>query len=356
MRTKAILSGLMAFAIGSAGAATIATPASAAEQPVVRKAYFNAAELRAASVRADRLPATATKARSRVAEHLNDQARLGRVVDERTVSVASLPDPFTPGRRIDVVWEGEQAPQSIEIQLAEFADGSGQMGMGVESGGAPATAIVPTSTGAGYSAGSNPKNMYKQNNGCTTTWFDPHYTADRDHKMVSCWEWWAQPSTVHWVYNRWMLWTPAVPKFGLYKTTDLYAASRPWAGYESRLPKLNDWSPRYLNATCYTAGTFTLSGTYGGVTGEVSVPYNKCEDYWLDINTTSRKIGIDYQLDDTTWNGRTGQMYMDVAGDFNASNSTVVPIMADYNWATVANQFVQGTWQKQHWVQKDSGW
>lgn len=338
----------------------IATPASADvtdEKPVVQKARFEAADIAAASVRADRLPKDAIQARSRVTEHLEEQVRLGRLVDERSLSVASLPDPFNPGEMVDMVWEREQTPQSLEIQLAEHPDGRAQMGMGVEAAGSPTADSVPTSAGAGYSAGTDPDNMYKQDNACTTTWFVPNYDADRDHKLVSCWEWWAQPGTVHWVYNRWMLWTPALQDSNFFQavTTDLYIAARPWVGHESKLPKLNDWAPRSIDDDCSSAGTVTLSGEYNGVGGSIGIPLTKCVDRILDINSVSRKIAVDYQQDDDTNTGSLGQMYMDVAGDFDASNSSVIPVMADYNWATVTYGSITG-FQKENWVQKDSGW
>ncbi len=326
----------------------------------MRTARFSAAELSAASQRGDQASTKSEKLRQRVTEHLGQQVRAGRLLDERALKVAVLPDPFKRGAEVHAVWDSASVPQSIVVQRADFADGGSQMGMGVGSSGDPEAAVAangPTATGSGFGAGRTPKNMYKQNNGCTDAWFAPGYPSSRDHKMTSCWEWWAQSATVHWVYNRWLLWTPAVPSVGTYRTTDLYAASRPWTGHESRLTKLNDWEPRSLNATCYTAGTAKLGGSFGGVTGEVSIPYQKCEDYWLDVSASTRKIGIDYQLDDDTNSGRTGQMYMDVAGDFNASNTVIVPTMADYNWATVRScTGPQSVCYKRSFVKKDSGW
>lgn len=176
--------------------------------------------------------------------------------------------------------------------------------------------------------------------------------------MVSCWEWWGVDGTPHWVYNRWQLWTPAPTKYSWdgYETTDLYAAARPWQGQEWKLVSLYDWEPRSINATCYTAATFSLG--FGG--SSVDIPYQMCEDYWLDINTNSRKIGIDYLHDDGTWFGRTGQMYMDVAGSYEAADRFVLPVNADYNWATVAycSYILPGApaCEKNNWVHKDSGW
>lgn len=350
----------------------IATPVSAdvtGEKPVVQKARFDAADIEAASVRADRLSRSAIptsgvegsegRTRSRVAEHLEEQVRLGRLVDERSLNVASLPDPFNPGETVEIVWEGEQAPQSIEIQLVEHPDGGAQMGMGVETAGSPTAESIPTSAGAGFSGGINPKNMYKQDNACTTTWFEPNYPAQRDHKMVSCWEWWAQPGTVHWVYNRWMLWTPALidkDTGSNAETVDLYVAARPWTGHEWKLPKLNSWQPRSREGDCSTTSTLVLGGSYAGLQGEVQIPIRKCEDYWLDITSPTRKIAIDYLQDDNTTDGRVGQMYMDVAGDFDASDSRVIPVMADYNWVTM-NWYQWPIGQRfENWVQKDSGW
>jgi hypothetical protein len=353
----------MTAVLSLAGGVVAASPARAdpAEaEPRLRTVRFSATDLMAAARRADRLGTSSITLRKRVNEYLDQQARAGRLIDERLVSAAALPDPFKPGAEIHVVWDSSSIVQAIVLAQADFADGGNQVGMGVEVGGVPRStraARGPTATGSGFDAIRTQRNMYKEASGCVDTWFDPRYPSSRDHKMVSCFELWGQDRTVHWVYNRWQLWTPAVPSAGTYRTTDLYAAARPWRGLESRMARLNDWEPRSLDATCYTAATASLSGTYGGVTGQVSIPIQKCEDYWLDISSSTRKIGIDYQLDDDTNSGRQGQMYMDVAGDFDAINATVEPVMADYNWATVRScTGPQTVCSKRSFVRKDDGW
>lgn len=119
--------------------------------------------------------------------------------------------------------------------------------------------------------------------------------------------------------------------------------------------KLADWNPRSLQSQCDTTTNLTLGGAYGGITGSVTIPMNTCEDYWLDINTVNKKIAIDYLTDDSPLYGREGQMYMDVAGRYDASDSTVLPIWADYNWVTVGYCSIICS-ERSSFVAKDSGW
>jgi hypothetical protein len=340
--------------------AGVATAAPAQEADRVRVTRFDSKTLRAAEIDAQALsslPSGASGARkNRVQEHLTDAARAGRLVDERAVHVTTVPDPYARDTDITLVWDGAKAPESMTYAQNQLGtEEETAVAVGIQYGG-ESTPIRTLRTrraegGSGYGAGFNVRNMYKEDNGCATTWFVPKFPHTRDHKIVSCYEVWAQDRTVHFIYNRWALWTPAAHSLGVgVRTHDFYVAARPWRGHESKLVRLNDWAPRAPNQTCDNNQNFTLGGGYGGVTGTVSFPINVCQNYWLDINSNTRKIGIDFD------GVRAGQMYMDVAGDYNAVNATVLPIWADYNWMEVRPLCSQACPSPEYWVAKDSGW
>ncbi|MEU8153518.1 hypothetical protein AB0B94_07630 [Micromonospora sp. NPDC048986] len=339
-------------------AAFAAPVASAEARPAsVRTAQIDGATLRQGTVAAKSINSTAdVKSGQRLKEHLDDAARNGRLVDTLDTHLSTVADPFTPGATIQLAWDGDKAPESVRYARRDNAEGTADVAMGVQVGGneavkeRPRKATAGSSGGSGYAAGFNSSNMIRTDNYCTDTWFVPSYSSSRDHKITSCFEQWEQNATVHFVYNRWALWSPAPPPFGLSaNTVDFYVAARPWSGYASRFRSLNDWAPRAPTSACDTKATFTLGGTFAGVNGSVAIPINVCQQYRMDITASAKKIGIDFD------GSRSGQMYMDVAGDFSAINATTALLWADYNWVELrlCSPSVCGSEQ---WVAKDSGW
>jgi hypothetical protein len=344
-------SSLVAFG----GAANAATP-SKLGKPIVRTAQIDGTAVRAAAKNAGQIGVlSADPARQRIKEHLDEAARSGRLVDESVTHVSSVADPFKKGAQIRLAWDGDKAPEKISYSQADFGGGvPPSTAVGVQFGGGDGPgateAKAAPSAGSGYGAGFNQENMFRSHNNCADTWFNSGYNSNIDHKITSCFEVWEQNKTVHFVYNRWALWSPAPAPFGISaKTIDFYVASRPWKGKEGNFNQLNDWAPRAPSSACDTKATFDLGGGFGGVEGKVSIPINVCQNYRMDITASTKKVGIDFDGE------RAGQMYMDVAGDYSAINATVPLTWADYNWVEL---LVCGPTNcpSQKWVAKDSGW
>jgi len=290
------------------GTAALAAP-PAPNDTKAQVVHFDAAALQSSARSAASLSASDSGVRARIAEHLDMEARNGRLLDTRDTHVAQVSDPFNASAKIDLVWDSDKSPESLTYAKKNGSSATGgAVAMGLQYGGSSnKTGLKPTG-GSGYGAGFNYQNMRKAFYGCTTTWFVPGYFHNTDHKMVSCYEDWEQDRTEHFIYNRWALWTPGVDIFNNFSshTTDFYVASRPWKGYDTKFASLNDWNPRNFPSTCDTNKDLTLQGTYGGITGSVSFPMNICDQYHLDINTHPSpqgfKIGVDY---DPAGDGRT---------------------------------------------------
>jgi hypothetical protein len=169
---------------------------------------------------------TAAAAVGRVRSHLDDSARRGRLIDKSSMSVAELPDPFTAGETIAVVWDGPKSPTKVYYSRMEAETGKGHaVGIGLQMGDGDAT-TMPTvrtrsaRTGAGYAGGSDSGNMYLEDNGCSTAFQTPSYPYSGEaHKMVSCYEAWGLDQTPIWVYNRWSSFYKATPTSGVSATT-----------------------------------------------------------------------------------------------------------------------------------------
>jgi hypothetical protein len=368
--TTALLSATVSLAVPAPASAAPADTAPQASESTIRSVRIGRATIQAG---AKTVPALRKQIASeqglvsdvartemqRVTEHLDEAARNGRLVDESALRVSSVPDPLVAGELIQLAWEGEKAPEAISYHEKASPEGDERaVALGIELGGeadGPArrlTTTLASGTGSGFGAGYDVKNLRKAHNLCSDVWFDARSDLERDHKMTSCYEDWEQDRTPHFIYNRWTLWTPA-PGSGIYSytTRDLYIASRPWRGKEGNFRKLNSWEPRRGNRNCIETSPFTLSGTYAGVTGSASFPMHSCEEYQLDITASKFKIGMQF------YGSTKGQMYMDVAGDYTAINSTVPLVWADYNWVEV-QQCISAlcSGAKEQWVYKDSGW
>ncbi|WJK42487.1 hypothetical protein O7608_08970 [Solwaraspora sp. WMMA2056] len=366
--TDRLAAACTAAVVGVSGV-LIALPAQAApaatEVADARVVTFDRAELRAVTRAVSgvggsgRTDSVDDSLRQRVKEHIEDAVRAGRLVDERRLMSASIADPYNRGRRINMIWDGEKGPDRVTYaSMGESPESGMAAALGVQWGGedaaeAPMTKSARVTGGSGYGAGFNVTGMRNADSNCATTWFTSGWNSSRDHKIVSCYEDWEQDGTVHYVYNRWALWTPAPAPWPYTTTTkDFYVAARAWSGHEYKFARLRDWAPRSgdLISSCDSSRNFTLGGSYGGVSASVSIPINVCQNYWMDITTTSPwKIGIDFD------GSRSGQMYMDVAGRYEAINSSVQLVWADYNWVTV-NACGVTNCPTQHWVAKDSGW
>jgi hypothetical protein len=323
---------------------------------------FDAHALRGASKSSDKIQSHEVWAWTHVQDHLDDAARQGRLVDEREVALATVADPFTPEEVITIVWDRGKAPHEVLYGKKEHESGSDhtilmdvRFGDG-DTSGLPTQRNGEAHGGAGYSAVFRSDNMYREDNGCATTWFRPSYPSDYDHKLVSCYEVWGLDRTPIFVYNRWALWTPAPAPWwlGTPQTVDFEVSARPWRGHEGKIKQLADWAPRHgdLVKKCDTNGEFTLGGSWAGLSGSVTMPLNTCEQYWLNITAgpgTQNRMTIDFD------GSREGQMYMDIAGKYDAIDQHVLPYWADRNYVQLQVCFPANC-PDEYWEAKDSGW
>lgn len=104
----------------------------------------------------------------------------------------------------------------------------------------------------------------------------------------------------------------------------------------------------------------TLGGSYAGVTGSITIPFTgECATNELRVDATTKMIGIDFS------GSKTGQMRLDVAGDFdatkpyNAADVSTKLDFADYSWMELT-YCVDGDFgcieETQQMLNKDAGW
>lgn len=353
-----------------ANAETGAPAKQAADSVTVKK--FGSADLKRASKKANQLAATNVQGRGRVKEHLGDAVRDGRLVDDSAVSVTELADPIQAGKNITLVWEDEKAPESLLYGQKKRADGQGdsaaielQMARPLE---APARAKRgrEVTGGSGYASAFNITNLIEGDHGCSTGWFAPQYLAEKDHKIVSCYQVLELDKTPVWVYNRWSLWTPAEPSiaWNTVATLDFDVRSRPWKGQEGKVKQLADWAPRNADMInkCDTPKEFTIEAASGPFKGTAKVNANTCREYIVDVTAgpgTSNTIAVNYIAD--SWSSsREGQMYVDVAGKYDAVDATVNVEWADYNYMEIGICDMDPCFfapdANERWVKKDPGW
>jgi hypothetical protein len=348
-RAIAVLAAL-ALVAGLALSASPAFAAADASAPPVKVARFDRAALAKATQPASQRARASGRSETRITRYLNEQARSGRLVDRGALKMALVPSPFADGE-IGVIWDDASVLDKLDVFKQEDAE-QGQVGIGAVFGESPASAGAKGAVAAGgfgYGAGFNPRGMYKYSSGCRTVFFNAPYPSSEDHWTTTCYQKWAQSGTRNWIYNRWAVWNKAQPTYSWdwNWTTDFTIRSRPWAGYESRVSGIQDWTPAYGSGSCGDVGNVTLS--IGGAS--LTIPLHKCQSQQVLPNATAHSMGIDW--DGTT----TGQLYLDFGLELVAANSTTVPIYADYVWATV--KYCQAicavpSFQNLKWT--DSGW
>ncbi len=335
----------------------LANPATAGEteaEYVETDAIVNAIAIQSMKVRGDivRARAVATsdpgsqRLGRRLTEYLDAEAKQGRFHDERRVFAATMDNPLLPGRPITVVWADQTAPLGIHLHKIERRDGGIKLGMNLAT--APPLQVdgkrmgpssAPTTPGSsGFAGVTTHPNMYKEAPAqpCTTYWFRPEIPTVPDangdpteHQMNSCWEIWAQNNTVHFEYNRWAVWTLARPS-SRYRvwTQDFSILSRPWRN-STAISSLVDSTYPSGQSSCDTRATVTIGGTYGGLTGQISIPVYQCTTTWRHFDTGRKMFGMD-------WDGFTEnrQLRLDAAGRYNAVNKTVLPVWADQTYVS----------------------
>jgi hypothetical protein len=265
-----------------------------------------------------------------------------------------------------LVWDGDKAPEKL-VYSRKYHQGGDTTAVGLQLGGGDASTMranrllpLGSSAGAGYGSGFDyVGNMYLEDNGCSTAWFVPSYVHNTDHKIVSCYEALGVNQTPIWVYNRWALWTPGAPwdPTGWVRTNDMEVSARPWSGYANRIYQLADWRPRSTDVinNCDSNQNFSLGGSWNGISGTVTLPINTCNQFWLNITAgpgQENRMTIDFD------GSRSGQLYMDIAGKYDAVDKFVLPIWADRNYMQVryCGSSAPLCYYESPWSKQDSGW
>lgn len=102
--------------------------------------------------------------------------------------------------------------------------------------------------------------------------------------------------------------------------------------------------------------------TAGPLKGSAKLPVNSCKDFIVDINTTKKSIAVNYKKAWGSARSANEQMYIDVAGRFDAINATVMPKWADNNFVMIGvcknavDCAIIGEDRVEKWLKKDSGW
>jgi hypothetical protein len=346
------------------GSLAITVPAQASNtdvQPRILVTQFDSAAI-AVAARGVSATTPGSVARKHVDQYLEQQARAGRLIDERTARVASLPDPYQAGKRIDIVWAGAKAPSSVSYFLEDRGKSvTTSMSVLLEPSleAAEPDALADTTVGSGYDYASSAVGMVKRDGYCATTWFTAWYSS-QDHHLESCFQSFQQPNTGNWIYNRWstFAYAPAHWSESAF-VTDFYVASRPWKGTNGNyITNLDGWKPGASSSTCTTVadGTLTIgSGTSIGIT----FPIHQCKDFIPASISSSKTIGLDLFVDGQGKRTATPVIQMDVAGYFRANTTRTDVWWADYNWVSVqwcseALGFLCDP--SENFVAKDSGW
>lgn len=304
------------------------------------------------------------KLRERVQRHLAERAQSGHYLDASQVKAASIPNPLDTSKNIDLVWSGERDPGAVRVNQRIQGDDGGAIGVNVTfnppkrtTRNGPSQASATAALGSGFEGATSHPNMYSEGNDCYTVWFNPTYSSvnNNDHQMNTCWEIWAQDKTVHFIYNRWALWTIARPARAAVEanTVDFSILSRPWKTRAGDIEKINKSTPAAGSTTCTDVLPITIGGAYGGTSGQITIPVHRCETTWIHFDRNKNQFGID-------WDGSSpNQLRLDAAGDYNAINKTVLPVWADQTFAAVEwcnwdDWCVVG--YDENWKYQDSGW
>lgn len=283
---------------------------------------------------------------SLVDRFLLSRARDGVLSDAKSVRVAMLPDPAFRDRNIELVWHATGKPQGLFLAHdtnGEPGASSSALGFSfVEDRTAGSYSLV--TGGSGYGNATSVSGAYLYSSGCADIYFTSGYGPQ--HHMITCYQKYARSGTDYWIYNRHTAFNKASTPVGLSAYyVDFTIRSRPWRGYESRVWQMLDWAPAQPSNHC---GSATASISAGPAS--ISFPVSQCTSVTPLANASQKMFGMDF-------NGRASQRYMrlDAAGAFRASNTTVVPIFADYNWVEVRACTLTNCGDKVH-AQWDSGW
>ncbi|WP_027341619.1 hypothetical protein [Hamadaea tsunoensis] len=325
------------------------TAAQAAEPPKITEtvATVGVDTLRGATVTGDRADKSNHEQQGRIQGYLRESASHGRLLDTRAVKTAHVPDPVSPSRFVDLVWDGNSEPAAVRAQAARMGTVGEHKRVRVDFQPAAQTVspqrerrLALLGAGSAFDVANSAAGLRLNDSGYGTFYFSPGYaTADTNNdgvadssQMNSSFEDWERDGSPYFFYNRFGTWKPAEPaNCSLYTycvhvgTNDFSILSRPWSGYRANFKKMWQVTPAATATTCDDIANFSVSA--GGFT--LGIPVHRCNTTWTHEDYTAMQFGLD-------WDGHTAEkLRLDAAASFEAINSWVPLYWADQTYAAV---------------------
>jgi len=315
-----------AVGLGAALAALVtampaqATAEQAPEPRVDESSTWSRSEV-AAAARDDRHP----RAQAARQEHLQSQARSGRLVDARNVHAAVLSDgkaaaTWERGTQVDELRLGRLTtdPTSAVSDVLELAMLTSEDPEGASD--------AAGAHGAGMSGALSYSGGTRLSSTCQT-W---SYSSS---KITGCYQMFkptndGSGTRDYYAYNRWATAEGRVIDWG----TDFYpvivdARSRPYAGYASRTVGLTDYFPKSSSQLCNEGTSVNL----GVGSLAFSIGLTNCGDKLPIVDATSRTMGLRY--DDGFVFGGPRVKGVDFEMEVWNHQGAARPILGDYNYA-----------------------
>lgn len=317
-----------------AGVLALATalPASAAvaEAPTARvdeKATFTSADV-AAAVKDD----SDVRARAARQEHLQGQARSGRLLDAKGVRVAVL-----RGGKAAATWEA--GTRVDELRLGRLTtdptqdEGSDVLELAMLTSEEPAeTAVAPGAQGAGMAGAISYSGGTRLSSTCQTWTYS-------SSKITGCYQKFkptndGSSTRDYYAYNRWATAEGRVVDWQTdFKPVIIDARSRPRAGYASRTMGLTDYFPKDSAQLC-NEGT---SANLGLGSLAFSIGLTNCADKSPIVDANTKTMGVRY--DDGFIFGGSRVKGVDFEMEVWNYQGAAQPLLGDYNYA----KFCSGT-------------
>jgi hypothetical protein len=258
-----------------------------------------------------------------VQRYVQDRARAGQLlatagVVEHAVEVDGS---------VEGVIVASEATTIDRVAVAEGQyDGASAEAHGIALGESGRGASSQAALGFGFGGGFNPQNMYMYSSDAADGWWTPNYSSDEDAHSYSAFEKWARSGGVEWIYNRYGWFHRADPNSGWAGTIDFTLRSRPWSGNEDAFANQTSHTPAPTGSSCSDSMNVTLQA---GPFASLDIPLRRCSNIDSLARADTKSGGMDWD-----GSGSTGDVYLDYGIAQNAVNTTVVPVWADYTWAS----------------------
>jgi len=276
--------------------------------------------------------------REKVQQFLEEQARVGHLVDESDVKITVVESPLGRGE-VGVISDSSRSLEGLRFTQLEDNEKESDVLYGLklepteqsedEPGSGSEDDIDYASTGGvGYGAAFGTKNLSKKGGGCLTHYWNPEYDHEKDHWETDCFEKFHDVGTRNWIYNRYAIFTKAANTGGIggQSRTQLFTIrSRPWKGKADRVSSLVNWTPAQGATNCSEAANATLTAG----PASLAFPIHRCNKTEVLPEANKRSMGIEFT------GNEDGQVRLDFAMHIKAKNTTIEPSFSDYAYAEV---------------------